>query len=334
MIDIYSSKLFGMDGTTIPMQDAEIIMTKANSLEKKLTESITAHSFVKETVGKIDGKNVHTTKKGETKRGLSQLKAEVEALLKLKDFQTRLNEAQNLVQNKRESLNSMTLEDYCELKGITLEELQTFEEYEEANNAEEPIELKELEKVKTEDVICSLDVKTRSRMLTLSATSAAVGSCIHPTGAFATAREELMTSLSAHCELSPVGSMAVITSSVPSVKIEDVDKVFFELQALHRELEAENNRIQSNLQDKIHKETLSRIDERAKKLEKNKQIIQNNQQLLDTYTAEIEAPFYQKIDQLESKMESWRIEELSRLDQLRFVVPDEMISTLEDINRI
>lgn len=335
MVDITTSALFATDGKGLTLQEAEEVLHRALKYEQELQKRIASHDFVSETVEHLDGSNLRTIKKGESENGLLQIRSEVDALLKLKGLQTRLNTAVSLLKQCISEVTATTLKAYSEKKGEPMKDCINLQEFMAQNNLSlDKVAVPEVHELTEAEALCDLDVKTRARMLTLNATAAAIGGSIHPSGSFATAREELMTAMSAPCEVSPVGQVAVITSVNPTVSLESVDKVFFDLQNRHRELEAEDNRIRTSIQQKIREDKLQQLHHQKKIQEANSAKTSKLDEVLKRYKMEVTIPYEEGVAQLEKELEEWRSTELERLENLSVVIPLEMKSTLADVNRL
>lgn len=93
----------------------------------------------------------------------------------------------------------------------------------------------------SEEYFDSLSIKERNRYYELETLAAVYGKYIHPDGKFAVARKELKDISQNPNKVDGKGRDALIYSYHPSVDIDDVDKLFFELQNKHREVQAQLN---------------------------------------------------------------------------------------------
>lgn len=335
MKNITTSLLLTSDNKGLTTIEANDVLSRAERYASDLTRRIGEHHFIEETVEHISGRHLHTHKKGENENALHQVRAEVKALVNVKKLILRIETALALLEETRTSVNNTTLEEFSREKGETLEAKPKWEDYMEENGIKEPdFPKKATDELTEQDVICDLDVKTRARMLTLNATAAAIGNSIHPTGKFSEAREELMAAMNAPSELQPVGQVAVVTTISPTVGLDKVDGVFFELQARRREIEAEDNRIKTSITQKVRANTIKIIEENNAALATYEEELKNYSERKQRFYEECELPYLDHISDLNKQLDEWKKEQNEQLDNLKVAVPVEFVETLKDVNRL
>lgn len=166
-------------------------------------------------------------------------------------------------------------------------------------------------------------IKARYNYLYLETKCAVIGSLIHENGEISKARKKLMHILSNASEVKGEGRDTIITYYTPSVNITDVDKLFFELQGIHRSAQAELNSLRSQAKawcDKINLENLAEYktalaDYYAKKQESDKA------------REQAEKLYYSS-----KKEES--IKALNEINALKIVIPDNLREIYEAINSL
>ena len=114
------------------------------------------------------------------------------------------------------------------------------------------------------DIMCTWSIGEQQKYLSLQALCAVLGKLIHEDRPIGLARKNLMEKLSSPISVEKNGRDTIITEYTPSIALEEVDKMYFELQANHRSAQAEFNGMEQRIKDAIQKETL-RIDEEHKK---------------------------------------------------------------------
>ena len=163
-------------------------------------------------------------------------------------------------------------------------------------------------------------IKTRYSYLYLETKCAVIGGLIHENGSISKARKKLMSIVSNPSEIKGEGRDTIITYYTPSVSVQDVDKLFFELQGLHRSAQAELNSLKSQAKawcDKTIIENLAEYktaltDYYAKKLALNK----------DREKAE---KFYYSSKKEES------LNALKEINSLKIVIPDNLREIYETV---
>jgi hypothetical protein len=110
-----------------------------------------------------------------------------------------------------------------------------------------------------EDVINSWPLEKRMRYYSLEARAATYGQFIHPGEPFSKQRETFHKALSGESEIREREHYVLVYKNTPTVALNDVESIFFDMQNKHREAEAELNSLKTEIQnavqaDKIQKE--------------------------------------------------------------------------------
>lgn len=134
------------------------------------------------------------------------------------------------------------------------------------NNIDYP-ELPEMPEILTEDeYLSTLSVKERNRFFFLQTICSVLGQYIHPNGTYSHERKSLKNKIQNPNSLSGSGRDAILYSYTPTISLDSVDELFFELQAKHREFQAELNGMLHKMQQAID------ADEVAKRAEYNSKL--------------------------------------------------------------
>lgn len=118
--------------------------------------------------------------------------------------------------------------------------------------AEEIQELSEKEPEKEdrltfEQVLDSWPIKERNRYLGLETRCAVIGKFIHPDGEYSEARKHFTDRMLSPKELHENGKDTLVYSYYPNIDGQEIDALFFELQAEHRKAQAELNGMRNEI---------------------------------------------------------------------------------------
>ena len=118
--------------------------------------------------------------------------------------------------------------------------------------AEELQELSEKEPEKEdrltfEQVLDSWPIKERNRYLGLETRCAVIGKFIHPDGEYSEARKHFTDRMLSPKELHENGKDTLVYSYYPNIDGQEIDALFFELQAEHRKAQAELNGMRNEI---------------------------------------------------------------------------------------
>ena len=160
-----------------------------------------------------------------------------------------------------------------------------------------------------EDIIASWNTGEQEKYLSLETGAAVVGKYIHPDGPLSNARKRLHKALQEPVSAELKGRDTIVRELAGCRTEEEVEKLFFDLQKAHREMESELN----GLKHKI--EVALREDEALKDAEYQKAV--------DKFTA--------KQQKVYSKLVDARREEQARVEALRIVIPKRLKSIYDTI---
>lgn len=192
-------------------------------------------------------------------------------------------------------VENLDVNEYCELKGIEYPTRPTLGDY--------PTK---------EDVFNRLDIKSRNEYLTLEAYAATYGKQIHKGGNVAKAREKLMAASKTPASLQGSGSEAIIYTYLPTSSVEQIDKIFFELQNSFRENEARLNALKAEIDDTVKKESL---------------------EIQHKFNAESEA-YAARVQEIENEFKEYRLTTRAEISKLKIVLPDKLVPLYEMLNSL
>ena len=228
-----------------------------------------------------------------------------EQILIIQDMLHSISQANSLIAWLREAIkareemlrevNGLTIEEWADMIGVTLPVQPT------------------RKKVRTkEECIANRNIKERNKIYSLQAKAAVIGKYIHPDGKFAEARAELMEKLHDKHKISGNGRDTLLYHYQPSCSWEVVEKVFFQLQAEHREIQAELNGIYHVIEEEIR-------EEQAKTMKEYKSAnVEYNAKYQECYTE------YQKHIE----------EEEARRAALKIIIPNELQEIYKRVNQL
>lgn len=228
MLDI-SRSYFGEAGVTIT--SANHLCNVAKERYEYLESELNNLSFVSESIS-IIGSNETIQSRIATKKS-SEIPAILNEIAHLKGFIAIMRTAIKEKENLETKLQSYKSDEYIK---YTLQFSKI------------PMEPVMPRKVSVEDLQKHLSASAFNRYLILEAKAATIGQAIHPSGEYARARKEAFNRLSASISVSENGRDTIIRKYNLDETKEDIDATFFELQTVHRELEAEMNGLKSQVE--------------------------------------------------------------------------------------
>ena len=105
--------------------------------------------------------------------------------------------------------------------------------------------------VSFEEELDKLSAERKARYYALEAKCATIGSFIHPDGAFAKARKEFLEHTKDPVKVVGRGQEAEINTFSSNYTAEQIDSVFFGLQKEYRTIQAEFNKLKSEVDEKV-----------------------------------------------------------------------------------
>ena len=107
------------------------------------------------------------------------------------------------------------------------------------------------EEVTFEKMFDTLTAEQKARYYALEAKCATVGTCIHPDGVFAKAREAFFAHKQDPIQVVGSGQEAEVNTYSSGFTAEEVDAVFFALQKEYRNMQAELNKMKADVDGKV-----------------------------------------------------------------------------------
>ena len=112
-----------------------------------------------------------------------------------------------------------------------------------------------------DDVLASWTVGEQEKYLSLEAEASTYGKYIHEDGCISRARQDLIEVLANPKSVSENGRDTIIYDYIPTVKLDDVEQLYFSLQAHQREVQAELNGMKKRIKDTIDSQKLEADEE-------------------------------------------------------------------------
>ncbi len=194
-----------------------------------------------------------------------------------------------------DTVSKIDLIRYCEMIGEKYPEMQ----YPEA-------------KLTEDGYIATLSIKDRNKYIELETICATIGSYIHQDGAFSKAREKMKDILLHPTKYDANGRDTIFTDNSSTYSTVEIDDKFFELQNIHRESQAQLNKMKFDMESAVS----------ASAREYQAQLSKNTLE------------YNQKMTELNNSRQSWLIAELTRIGELKIVIPDSLKETYDMINKL
>lgn len=285
---------FGEQGLT--STSANYCANMAKELYQHLQEELDNFQLYDEGVSLL-GQSMAPTQYATGKRAdfLNGLADKLNDIAALKSLIAWLREAIKARTSMTNELAGVDLEQWCEMQGI---------EYPEA-----PVR----PHVLTEDEYYgSLNIKERNTYYSLETKCATIGKFIHESGKLNLERKKLTTVCENPHILKENGRDTIIIQRTPSVTTDEVDNVFFALQAKHRELQASLNGIK-------HKCELA---------------IEQSQLDADNQYREALAAYSSKYKELSAQCTEWKHQQAVALQKLKIIIPDNLKPIYEKVSAL
>lgn len=168
------------------------------------------------------------------------------------------------------------------------------------------------ETVMTEDdVISEMPVNERVKYYTLEAKVAAIGKAIHNGGAFAEARKQAQNRQLKPIDIIGEGRDAMVYTYTLSAYQDTIDNEFMNLVNMHRELQAELNKIKYTIETKVKESEAA-----------------SNEKYTKDYTT-----YQTNMQDITNKWTEWRHLEKMRIQNLKIVIPDALKKIYDIISK-
>ena len=285
---------FGEQGLT--STSANHVANMAKEMYQHLEEELGNFSFCNESISLLGANMVPTQyTTGKDSAFLKSLPEKLRTIAELKSLIAWLREAIKARKKLTDELASIGLEDWCRSQDI---------EY-----PHQPV----MGYVLTEDEYYgSLSIKERNTYYMLETKCAVIGKFIHEDGRFNDERKRLTKVIENPNILRENGRDTTIIRREPSVTTEQVDEVFFELQAKHREYQAALNAIK-------HKCELA---------------IEQSQLEADTKYKADSAEYKAVYTELLGRFTEWKHQQVIALQKLKIIIPDNLKPIYEKVSAL
>lgn len=285
-LNVFNTKhgiFFGENGLTSTSANHVANLAKeAYAAEMSELESIQLYDESLSLLGSVGETPIST---GSTSKDLAEVRGRLSRVSALKSLIAWLREAIKARIALGEMLNDVSLREYCEYKGI---------EYPEMPEREPSIS--------EEDYLASLNIKERNAYFELETRCSTLGKFIHENGSFSNARKRLNNVLSNPNVIRDSGRDTTILHRKPSVKPNEVEDLFFELQAEHRKCQAQLNALKHRCDEALEAD-----------------LMRKNQ----AYSLALQE-YNDKMAFLRSQFDAWKTKEILGLKELKIVIPDSL----------
>lgn len=286
---------FSADGKGLTSTSANHVANMAKEMIRSLTSELEELRFYSTDVALIGDSNTSRLVNGVNDETVKAVVEKLFRIAKAKSLIAWLREGIKAKEALIEETQDLTLEEFAKKEGIELEKEPNPEPY-----------------MTDDDYIATLSLKDRCHYYEIETLASTLGKEIHPGGSFAEARDSLLKKLERPHSVSGEGRDTLIYSYDVSVDTETVEEVFFKLQKLYREAQADVN---------------------ARKHECHKVVTDTNIARHAEYVAKL-SEWTDRRKLLESK----RIEHIKRrvkqLEDMRISIPESLQSIYEEVSRL
>lgn len=282
---------FGNEGLT--STSANFIANKAKEYCQDIEQSLKNVEFFSTTVNLIGSNDVSVINHGT--QFIDWIPSAIEKIGQCNSLIAWLREAIKERENALNIIRRFDVEIFCELKGIE------FPERPDVANA-----------LTEKAYYDSLPIKEKNRYYSLEAQAAAIGKYIHPDGSLNKARKKLSSKIQQPHEVQGSGRDTIVWNYEATIKLQDVDNLFFELQNKHREIQSQLNAMKFEC-EKAMKES-------AIKVEQEYQLAYNE--------------YSEKISKIRSDMRLYIEEQTKFVGDLKIVIPDKLKDIYNEISQL
>lgn len=280
--------------TKIYFGTSGITSTSANTVAnwaKEYVKNIPTMSFVNKYISLIGDSHKELVSSGINNIDTAFLKKKAKAYSLIAWIREAIKAKEKLIKE----IETLGLEEYCVLKGITY--------------PQEPVE----DHILTEEEYWdSKSTKERNRYYELETSLSVLGKFIHPEGNFANARDYLQDKINNPIDVSDNGRDTIITRYEPSISLKDVESKFFELQAKHRELQSQLN---------------------AMKYECEKACIQSETEVKTKYQKEYNT--YNTLrSKLYADLSKYKRDQVNEIIKLKIIIPDSLQEIFKEVSQL
>ncbi len=286
---------FSTEGKGLTSTSANHVANLAKEMIRNLTSEMAELQFYSTDVALIGDSNTNRLVNGVDDEAVKAVVDKLFRIAKAKSLIAWLREGIKAKEALIERTQDITLEEFAKHEGISLEE-----------------EPKPEVPMTDDDYIGSLSLKDRCRYYEVETLAATLGKEIHPGGSFAEARDSLLKKLERPHSVSGEGRDTLIYSYTASVETQTVEDVYFRLQKLYREAQADVNTSKHDCKKAVTETNIARSAEFVAKLND----WTNARKLLDSKRAE-----YVKR----------RVKELG---VMKIIIPESLQPIYEEVSRL
>lgn len=284
------TKFFGVSGLT--STSANHIANMAKEYYQALNERLENIKWYDTNIQLISANENKTLSKGQTS---TEINATIEKIYKCKALIAWLREALKAKDEIVRDIRNTTLSEFL------------VRWYPEEVKVEEPARPNTYTE---EDYWATKLVSEHFRYLNLETKVSTYGKFIHPNGRINDSKKELIKIINNPTKVSGTGRDTIIYEYVPCVSLENVEAMFFALQKIHREAQAELNSMKHDMEMAIARENDARTEE------------------YNTLMSE-----YQKIRHGHTvSYETWKQTALGDARNLKIIIPTQLQGIYKEIN--
>lgn len=286
---------FSTDGKGLTSTSANHVANMAKEMIRSLTSELEELRFYSTDVALIGDSNTNRLVNGVDNEMVTAVVDKLFRIARAKSLIAWLREGIKAKESLIEKTQDLTLEDYAKNEGIELEK-----------------EPKPEVSMTDDDYIATLSLKERCRYYEIETLASTLGKEIHPGGSFAEARDSLLKKLERPHSVSGEGRDTLIYSYNASVDIQTVEDVFFKLQKLYREAQADVN---------------------TRKHECHKVVSETNIARNADYVAKL-TEWTDRRKLLESRRVEYIKRKVKQLGDMKILIPESLQSIYEEVSRL
>ncbi len=286
---------FSAEGKGLTSTSANHVANLAKEMIRNLTSEMAELQFYSTDVALIGDTNTNRLVNGVDDEAVKGVVDKLFRIAKAKSLIAWLREGIKAKEALIEETESLSLEDFAKKEGIRLEE-----------------EPKPKAPMTEDEYIGTLSLKERCRYYEVETLAAVLGKEIHPGGSFAEARDSLLKKLERPHSVSGEGRDTLIYSYSASVDTKTVEDVYFRLQKLYREAQADVNTDKHECKKAVTETNIARNAEFVAKLND----WTNNRKLLD------------------SKRMEYVKRRVRDLGEMKIVIPESLQEIYEEVSRL
>lgn len=311
---------FGESGLTSTSANhiADLCKESYRSLEQELASL----RFYSETLKLLGSNDSTTISVGLNSDAVESIPEKLERIADLKSLIAWLREA---IKARKELVSEIAKKDvieYCGIADIDVPECPEYPTLPDKPEREEYLD--------EEDYVSTLSIKERNAYFTLQTRCAVYGQAIHESGSYASARKAIHEALANPCTVKDCGRDTTILTRNPSVTPQTVEDVFFEMQAKHREYQAQLNALKHKCDEFLEQDKSKKDAEYAEALRKWE--FECNSIMTD-YN-EKKRVYQARYLELEAELKQWKQAETLRVEALKIVIPDHLKAIYSEVNAL